>query len=77
MCLPSNITLQFGDSGDYVTELQRRLASYNYLSGDMLTGFFDASTVSAVRSFQTASGIRADGIAGPETLRRLNGFGGS
>lgn len=77
MFLPSNITLQFGDSGDYVTELQRRLASYNYLSGDMLTGFFDASTVSAVRGFQTASGIRADGIAGPETLRRLNGFGGS
>lgn len=77
MFLPSNITLQFGDSGDYVTELQRRLASRSYLSGDMLTGFFDASTVSAVRSFQTASGIRADGVAGPETLRRLNGFGGS
>lgn len=77
MFLPSNITLQFGDSGDYVTELQRRLSTLNYLSSDMLTGFYDGATVTAVRSFQTASAIRADGIAGPETLRRLNGYGDS
>lgn len=73
MFLPSNITLKFGDSGDFVSELQRRLAAARHFSGDAISGFFDGTTVNGVSSFQSASGIRADGIAGPETLRRLNG----
>jgi len=77
MFLPSNITLKLGDSGDFVAELQRRLAAQNFLSGDMISGMYDGATVVGVRQFQGAHGIRADGVAGPETLRRLNGFTGS
>ncbi|MDX2095121.1 MAG: peptidoglycan-binding domain-containing protein [Alphaproteobacteria bacterium] len=73
MFLPSNITLKFGDSGDFVSELQRRLTAVHHFSADAISGFFDGTTVNGVSSFQSASGIRADGIAGPETLRRLNG----
>jgi len=73
MFLPSNITLQFGDSGDFVGELQRRLAIVRCLNESMINGFFDGNTVNAVTLFQSQCGLRADGIAGPETLRRLNG----
>ena len=74
MFLPSNITLQFGDSGDFVTELQRRLAMVNAFSEDMINGFFDGNTVNGVTHFQAMVGLHADGVAGPETLRRLNGM---
>jgi hypothetical protein len=73
MFLPSNITLQFGDSGDFVTELQRRLAVVKCFSEDMVNGFFDGNTVGGVTQFQVMVGLHADGVAGPETLRRLNG----
>lgn len=73
MFLPANITLQFGDSGDFVAELQRRLATVKAHPEDAVTGHFDGITVNSVSSFQSRVGIRADGIAGPETLRRLNG----
>lgn len=73
MFLPANITLQFGDSGDFVSELQRRLAAIDAHPGDAINGFYDGVTVNSVSGFQSRSGIRADGIAGPETLRRLNG----
>ena len=74
MFLPSNITLQFGDSGDFVTELQRRLAMVNAFAEDMVNGFFDGNTVNGVTHFQAMVGLHADGVAGPETLRRLNGM---
>ena len=73
MFLPANITLKFGDSGDFVSELQRRLAAVNVFNLDSVNGFFDGVTVNGVSAFQSMNGLRADGIAGPETLRRLNG----
>ncbi|MFO0456213.1 MAG: peptidoglycan-binding domain-containing protein [Alphaproteobacteria bacterium] len=73
MFLPANITLQFGDTGDFVTELQRRLSTIQLLSEMMVNGAFDGNTVNAVKSFQSMHGIRVDGVAGPETLRRLAG----
>jgi peptidoglycan hydrolase-like protein with peptidoglycan-binding domain len=73
MFLPSNITLKFGDSGDFVSELQRRLSAVHCFSADAINGFFDGATVNGVSQFQSMSAIRSDGIAGPETLRRLNG----
>ena len=73
MFLPSNITLQFGDSGDFVTELQRRLSVVKCFSEDMINGFYDGNTVGGVTHFQVMVGLHADGVAGPETLRRLNG----
>jgi hypothetical protein len=73
MFLPSNITLKFGDSGDFVAELQRRLARVNCFTEDQVNGFYDGNTVNGVTSFQAREGLHADGVAGPETLRRLNG----
>lgn len=73
MFLPSNITLKFGDSGDFVSELQRRLAMVKCFTDDQVNGFYDGPTVSAVTGFQGMNGLTADGVAGPETLRRLNG----
>lgn len=73
MFLPSNITLKFGDSGDFVAELQRRLAMVHCFSNDQVNGFYDGATVNGVMQFQGMNGLHADGVAGPETLRRLNG----
>ena len=73
MFLPSNITLKFGDSGDFVAEMQRRLARVGCFSEDQVNSFFDGPTQSAVLSFQAREGLHADGVAGPDTLRRLNG----
>jgi peptidoglycan hydrolase-like protein with peptidoglycan-binding domain len=73
MFLPSNITLKFGDSGDFVAELQRRLVIVGNFNGDAVNGFYDGLTVNAVTQFQGSHGLHADGVAGPETLRRLNG----
>ncbi|MCI5050025.1 MAG: peptidoglycan-binding protein [Rickettsiales bacterium] len=75
--LPTNITLKMGDSGDYVTELQRRLAGRELLAEMEITGFFDSNTEHAVRTFQSLHALKADGIAGPETIRRLNTFASS
>jgi hypothetical protein len=73
MFLPTNITLKFGDSGDFVSELQRRLSLIKCFNADAINGFYDGVTTNAVSQFQSQSGITADGVAGPETLRRLNG----
>ncbi|MFZ4541937.1 MAG: peptidoglycan-binding domain-containing protein [Rickettsiales bacterium] len=73
MFLPTNITLKLGDSGDFVTELQRRLSRVDCFNESAISGSFDGPTVNGVSQFQSLHGIRADGIAGPETLRRLNG----
>jgi hypothetical protein len=79
MFLPSNITLQFGDSGDFVGELQRRLAMVDCHPPDQINSFYDGVTVNSVSRFQSMRGLRSDGVAGPETLRMLNGMvsGGS
>lgn len=77
MFLPSNITLEPGDSGDYVTELQRRLAQRDLLTEGNINGIYDGITTQAVKGFQSLCGLAIDGIAGPETLRRLATFGAS
>jgi peptidoglycan hydrolase-like protein with peptidoglycan-binding domain len=73
MFLPSNITLSPGDSGDFVSELQRRLSQAGAFSEDGINGSYDGMTTNAVRRFQSQQGLKSDGIAGPQTLRRLNG----
>lgn len=75
MLLPTDITLKAGDSGDYVRELQQRLAQRELLGQANITSFFDGITSNAVMEFQSLNGLRSDGIAGPETLRRLISIG--
>lgn len=63
---------RLGDSGDKVRMLQRALAVTGYFT-DTADGDFGPITESAVRAFQQANGLDADGIAGAKTIRRLFG----
>ena len=62
------------DGGDEVRSLQRRLDREGYSAG-AVDGRYGPRTENAVRRFQTARGLRVDGIAGPLTLaaRALDG----
>lgn len=62
--------LSMGKEGIDVYWLQERLVALGYLSRspDQVYG---RHTRAAVRAFQQDNGIKADGIAGPETLRAL------
>jgi hypothetical protein len=69
--VPEDVTLQRGDSGDEVRQLQEALASLGYDVGEA-DGVFGAATEEAVQQFQADSGIEADGVAGPQTLEAVN-----
>ena len=63
-------TLRKGDQGRDVETLQRALAQLGYLSGAQ-DGNFGTGTETAVKNFQEANGLSADGIAGKLTLEAL------
>lgn len=63
-------TLKLGDEGDAVRTLQSRLKAKGYLSGTV-DGSFGAATQEAVKAFQRANGLTADGKAGYSTLQKL------
>src|SRR4051812_33691309 len=58
-------TLQLGSRGKAVKQLQR------VLSVDPVSGYYGTQTKAAVKRFQKRRGLKADGIAGPATLRAL------
>ena len=64
--------LRSGSRGDAVAVLQRLLAGLGYDPGPA-DGVFGTRTVAAVRAFQSASGLKADGAAGTTTKRALFG----
>ena len=64
-------TMRKGDKGAGVTVLQERLVQLGYLSAS--DGQFGSGTDRAVKLFQEANGLTADGIAGPGTLAILFG----
>ncbi len=69
---PTDIpTLKKGATGDAVKAMQRRLHELGYMRPDSDDGQFGTGTENAVRAFQNANGLRADGAAGPLTLTRL------
>ena len=79
-------SLQFGDSGQQVTELQTFLATDSsiYPSG-LITGYFGSLTQAAVQQFQAKQGIVSSGSpdttgygrVGPQTRARINALSGS
>ena len=64
--------LQRGSTGSVVTKLQQALISLGYLSYGEDDGIFGAKTYAAVRSFQRDMGLAVDGIAGTNTLVKIN-----
>ena len=59
-------TLQYGDEGDDVRELQIRLKDLKYYTGN-LSGRYREGTREAVKTFQGDYGLEKTGIADPET----------
>ena len=62
-------TLKYGDTGDDVKKLTKRLKALGYL--DDSTSRYGSAVREAVRLFQRANGLDADGIAGPLTQQKL------
>jgi zinc D-Ala-D-Ala carboxypeptidase len=71
-CYTWGRTLRRGMSGSDVTQLQVRIAGYPG-SGAVLAidGAFGPATEAALRRFQSAYGLGADGVAGPQTYSKL------
>ena len=59
-------TLQYGDEGDDVLELQTRLKDLQYYTGS-LSGRYREGTREAVKTFQGDYGLEKTGIADPDT----------
>lgn len=66
--------LRTGSQGSEVKELQARLQTLGYYSGEV-DGQFGSGTQAAVTLFQEQNGLGADGIAGPETRTLLYSAG--
>jgi hypothetical protein len=69
--VPDDVTLQRGDDGDEVMQLQEALVALGYDVGEP-DGSFGPATEEAVKKFQADAGLEADGIAGPATLSAVN-----
>ncbi len=67
---PPSATLKPGDQGAQVKRLQRALKQLGYTVGKV-DGDYGTSTQAALKAFQTASKLTADGVLGPKTLLAL------
>ncbi|CAL9345691.1 D-Ala-D-Ala carboxypeptidase family metallohydrolase [Streptomyces werraensis] len=71
-CYTWNRTLSQGASGADVTQLQIRLSGYpGYGAVLAVDGQFGPATTAALKRFQSAYGLSADGVAGPNTFSKL------
>ncbi|MBC8528738.1 peptidoglycan-binding protein [Christensenellaceae bacterium NSJ-44] len=68
----SDDLLLLGDRGDSVSGVQSRLKELGYYTHSSVTGYFGPITTEAVKQFQSANGLVADGIVGPKTEDKLN-----
>jgi Ca-activated chloride channel homolog len=66
----SGYTLQQGDKGLAVRQLQSALATAGFYHGK-ITGEYDTPTADAVKAYQKANAIPADGVAGALTQAKL------
>jgi hypothetical protein len=67
---PPATTLKPGDQGVQVKRLQRALTRLGYAAG-AVDGDYGTSTQAALKRFQGASKLTADGVLGPATLKAL------
>ena len=63
-----------GDSGAAVKAVQKKLKSLGYYSGSV-DGDYGNGTKSAVKAFQKANGLTANGVANSKTISKMNSSG--
>ncbi|MDA8235218.1 MAG: spore cortex-lytic enzyme [Clostridia bacterium] len=63
-------SLYWGSKGPNVVQLQQKLKDWGFYRGKA-DGVYGADTFAAVKKFQQRKGIKADGVAGPGTLKAL------
>ncbi|MGH9281975.1 MAG: peptidoglycan-binding domain-containing protein, partial [Acidimicrobiales bacterium] len=63
--------MRAGDRGEAVRDLQHRLSAAGHPAGGDEPGCFGEHTEAAVRAFQRARGLRADGACGAQTWAAL------
>ena len=68
--------LKIGSRGDEVLSLQNRLIALGYLTGKA-DGIYGTQTARAVTSFQKANNLKADGLAGQDTLSLISSVNAS
>ncbi|WP_078598493.1 peptidoglycan-binding domain-containing protein [Evansella clarkii] len=71
--LITTILVQRGDTGSLVRRIQEQLNEQDAVDVSLVVdGIYGPLTESAVESFQAASNLNVDGIAGPYTMNRLD-----
>ena len=74
LSVTSNVlAIERGDQGPAVTTLQQQLKASGFFNASP-TDIYGPVTEDAVRRFQAANNLSVDGIAGPETLQKLEGY---
>lgn len=63
-------TSRRGSSGSEVRQIQEKLKRWGYYNGSV-DGIYGSKTEAAVKKFQKANGLTADGIAGKKTLAAM------
>ncbi|MEG1890065.1 MAG: peptidoglycan-binding protein [Clostridia bacterium] len=62
--------LKKGSEGEDVYWLQQKLTELGYYAGTVTGGYYDGTAL-AVKAYQKENGLRADGVAGVNTLQKL------
>ncbi|MBR5287271.1 MAG: peptidoglycan-binding protein [Clostridia bacterium] len=63
--------IRLGSSGATVKSMQTKLKALNMYTGE-ITGNAGEKTVAAIKAFQKKHGLTADGIAGPQTIAKID-----
>ncbi len=69
-------TYKQGSAGSVVTQIQTKLSRWGYYKY-AIDGVYGSRTAAAVKSFQKANGLTADGICGKQTLAAMGISGGA
>lgn len=64
------VSYRQGSSGDMVIQIQKKLAAGGYYTY-AIDGIYGSRTTAAVKKFQQAKGLTADGVCGAKTLAAL------
>lgn len=70
VCINASAVSKNGSRGEEVKKIQTKLKNWGYYSGSV-DGVYGWQTENAVKNFQRKNGLKADGIAGTQTLNAM------